>query len=237
MSLEDLFIECLSLSRKGREVESRVSDSSNEEQLQTVQSYHSEAGKGVGLLPVDQGLLSHITHTLSHISPLPTLTEQAQALARSASHLLHYCMHCVIYMCSQCVTRAHSYVCNSMGGPVANTGNMPYELPQSQAQKGAESNVVAIGDIAMGTYRHRALLYKVRLRLGVGSCDLAPPPPQVLADQLGLACSLVRGDYGRHWNEVTIATDHPCCHVVDLMTSGGQLLLAGSPQAELYLHL
>ena len=110
-SLEDLFIECLSLSRKGREVESRVSDSSNEEQLQTVQSYHSEAGKGVGLLPVDQGLLSHITHTLSHISPLPTLTEQAQALARSASHLLHYCMHCVIYTmcytCSQGVTRAH----------------------------------------------------------------------------------------------------------------------------------
>ena len=108
-SLEDLFIECLSLSRKGREVESRVSDSSNEEQLQTVQSYHSEAGKGVGLLPVDRCLLSHITHTLSHISPLPTLTEQAQALARSASHLLHYCMHCVIlYMYSQCVTRAHN---------------------------------------------------------------------------------------------------------------------------------
>lgn len=41
-------------------------------------------------------------------------------------------------------------------------GNMTYDLPQSQLQKDAGSNVVAIGDVTVGTYRHRALLYKVR---------------------------------------------------------------------------
>ena len=60
-----------------------MSDSSHEEQIQTVQSDHSEAGRVAGVLQADKGLMSHITHTLSHISPLPNLTEQAQALARS----------------------------------------------------------------------------------------------------------------------------------------------------------
>lgn len=60
---------------------------------------------------------------------------------------------------------------------------------------------------------------------------------QVLADQVGLPCTLTRGDYGRHWNEVTIATDHLHDYIVDLMTPGGQLLLAGSPQAEQYCKL
>ena len=59
-----------------------MSDSSHEEQMQTVQSDHSEAVRGAGMLQADKGLMSHITHTLSHISPLPSLTQQAQALAR-----------------------------------------------------------------------------------------------------------------------------------------------------------
>lgn len=41
------------------------------------------------------------------------------------------------------------------------TGNMTYDLPQSQLQKGVGSNVVALGDVTTGTYRHRSLLYKV----------------------------------------------------------------------------
>ena len=40
-------------------------------------------------------------------------------------------------------------------------GNLTFELPQSELQKGAESNIVAIGDITVGTYRHRSLLCKV----------------------------------------------------------------------------
>ena len=41
------------------------------------------------------------------------------------------------------------------------SGNLTFELPQSELQKGAGSNVIAIGNITTGTYRHRALLYKV----------------------------------------------------------------------------
>ena len=62
------------------------------------------------------------------------------------------------------VAPSHSYVCNSMGGPVTASGNMPFELPQSELQKEAGSNVIAIGNITAGTYRHRALLYKVELQ-------------------------------------------------------------------------
>ena len=63
---------------------------------------------------------------------------------------------------------------------------------------------------------------------------------QVLCDQLGLGCSLVRGSYGRHWNEVTLRRDgagSPKLYVVDLMFSPGKLLLAKSPEALAYQHL
>ena len=130
-----------------------------------------------------------------------------------------------------------SYVCNSMGGPVEPPpGNMAYDLPQSQIQKGAGSNVVALGDITMGTYRHRSLLYKVS-DMGIFNVTRCYRVSKVLADQIGLPCTLTRGDYGRHWNEVTIATKHPRCHIVDLMTSGSRLLEVGSPLAEQYCHL
>ena len=66
----------------------------------------------------------------------------------------------------------------------------------------------------------------------------------MIADQLGIPCSLVRGDYGRHWNEITVATDITAAtdgirgYVVDLVSSSKQrLLLSGSPQAHQYIHL
>lgn len=135
-----------------------MSDSSKEEQLQNVQSDHSEVGPGRGasLLPPDRGLLSHITHTLSNISPLPSLTEQAEALA----WYLYMCVQSSLMVTPPSLSLS-SYVCNSLGGPVRETGNMTYDLPQSQLQKGVESNVVPLGNVTMGTYRHRALLYKV----------------------------------------------------------------------------
>ena len=61
--------------------------------------------------------------------------------------------------------------------------------------------------------------------------------PQVLADQLGLSCSLVRGDYGRHWNEVTMGTEKPRSYVINLMAGSDHLLPVGSPQAHHYQHL
>ena len=73
-------------SRKGQEVDSRVSNSSREDppqQVQTNQSDCTEGGGGRGLLPADRGLQTHISHTLTNITSLPTLPEQALALARS----------------------------------------------------------------------------------------------------------------------------------------------------------
>lgn len=61
---------------------------------------------------------------------------------------------------------------------------------------------------------------------------------QVLCDQLGVGCSLVRGDYGRHWNEVSLVEGKSVrvC-VVDVMFSPGRLMPAHSPQAEQYQHI
>jgi hypothetical protein len=72
--------------RKGQEVESRVSNPSREDQpqVQTDQSGSSSEGSGRGHLPVDRGLQTHISHTLTSLSSLPTLADQALALARSA---------------------------------------------------------------------------------------------------------------------------------------------------------
>ena len=62
--------------------------------------------------------------------------------------------------------------------------------------------------------------------------------PQVLCDQLGVGCSLVRGEYGRHWNEVTLMEERrPKSFVVDLVYSPGQLLAAGSPEVMQYHHI
>ncbi len=66
------------------------------------------------------------------------------------------------------------------------------------------------------------------------------PSLQVLCDHVGVACSLVRGEYGRHWNEVTLM-DEPRgrvgVYIVDLMFSPGQLMPSTSPQALQYQHL
>lgn len=65
-------------------------------------------------------------------------------------------------------------------------------------------------------------------------------PIQVLCDQLGVGCSLVRGEYGRHWNEVTLVEGGraaPQLFIVDLMFQPGHLMPGGSPDAEQYQHI
>ena len=62
---------------------------------------------------------------------------------------------------------------------------------------------------------------------------------------MGVGCSLVRGDYGRHWNEVTLVKEQeggggsgsPSCFVVDLMFDVGRLLPVQTPEATAYQHL
>ena len=89
-------------------------------------------------------------------------------------------------------------------------------------------------------------------------------PLQVLCDQVGVACSLERGEYGRHWNKVWLAPPTPAEHtnedgdvissprenastsstpsttsvyVVDLMFEPGSLLPANAPSAHSYQYL
>ena len=66
------------------------------------------------------------------------------------------------------------------------------------------------------------------------------PSPKVLCDQLGVGCSLVRGEYGRHWNEVALVEGEgatPQTFTVDLMFQPGHLMPCGSPEAGQYKHI
>lgn len=63
---------------------------------------------------------------------------------------------------------------------------------------------------------------------------------QVLCDSLGVPCSLIRGEYGRHWNEVSVEDTDSLVHklyIVDLMFEPGQLLPSNTPQAVQYQHI
>ena len=132
-----------------------------------------------------------------------------------------------------------------MGGPVERSGPFCFELPTGHKQLEKKSNLVPLGQIRQGSFQHRALLFKV------------PPPHttccmyystiQILCDNLGLPCSLVRGEYSRHWNEVSLQAPSPSSpsesspahkkFVVDLMFSPGTLMPTTSSQAVQYQHI
>uniref|UniRef100_A0A2K6EP43 Armadillo repeat containing 3 n=1 Tax=Propithecus coquereli TaxID=379532 RepID=A0A2K6EP43_PROCO len=72
------------------------------------------------------------------------------------------------------------------------------------------------------------------------------PLPQALADRVGLGCSLVRGEYGRAWNEVTLLHERkgltgalapPDVYIVDLVFHPGALMKLRSRDADLYRFL
>lgn len=121
------------------------------------------------------------------------------------------------------------YVCDKMGGPVPKDeiATFSFELPISQLKYDLNSNVIPIGKINAGIYYHRALLFKA------------------LSDRVGISCSLVRGDYGRGWNEVRLRDSveanepkmHPKTYLVDLMHNPGDCLLAGMPEAVVYQRI
>jgi hypothetical protein len=75
-----------------------------------------------------------------------------------------------------------------MGGVVSRdeVNNLSYELLINETKYELRSNIIPIGKIRLGTYYHRALLYKV------------------LADKLLLRVTLERGDYNRAWNTIAL---------------------------------
>ena len=112
------------------------------------------------------------------------------------------------------------YVSNQMGGPVTSISALSYDLHIAQIKADLKTNVIPISFIKRGIFYHRALLFKV------------------LADRVGLPASLVRGEYNRAWNEVSLVEGGKSKHyLVDLMWEPGQLLEVGSHGAGVYKKL
>nr|XP_054771281.1 armadillo repeat-containing protein 3-like [Lytechinus pictus] len=119
------------------------------------------------------------------------------------------------------------YVSNKMGGPIekGEMANFSYELSLSQLKYELKSNIIPIGRIDRGIHCHRALLFKA------------------LADRIGVSCSLVRGNYNRAWNEVTLTDEEdlqenpkfpPKAYIVDLVHQPGRLMRSDSNDAVNY---
>ncbi|XP_044862162.1 armadillo repeat-containing protein 3 isoform X3 [Mauremys mutica] len=121
------------------------------------------------------------------------------------------------------------FVADKMGGPIERDKlhEFSWELHISEIEFELKCNVVPIGKIKKGTFYHRALLFKV------------------IADRIGIGCSLVRGEYGRAWNEVKLVDDSPQgitglllppqTYIVELMYQPGCLMKQGSAEADYYL--
>ncbi|XP_042658129.1 armadillo repeat-containing protein 3 isoform X1 [Tyto alba] len=123
------------------------------------------------------------------------------------------------------------FVAGKMGGPIERDKlhDFSWELHISEIEFELKCNVVPIGKVKKGTFYHRALLFKV------------------IADRIGIGCSLVRGEYNRAWNEVKVVEDSPQGiaglllppqeYIVDLMFEPGFLIKQGSTEADQYKHI
>ncbi|KAM6167119.1 LOW QUALITY PROTEIN: armadillo repeat-containing protein 3-like [Erethizon dorsatum] len=127
-------------------------------------------------------------------------------------------------------------VAEKMGGKILKDKipDFSWELHISELKFQLKSNVIPIRYIKKGIFYHRALLFKP------------------LADRIGIGCSVVRGKYGRAWNEVKVVDlsrkgvtgglpvpDH---YTIGLMFHpGGLMKLGGRGQSEewkvLHRHL
>ncbi|XP_035749152.1 armadillo repeat-containing protein 3 isoform X2 [Egretta garzetta] len=123
------------------------------------------------------------------------------------------------------------FVADKMGGPIERDKlhDFSWELHISEIEFELKCNVVPIGKVKKGTFYHRALLFKV------------------IADRIGVGCSLVRGEYNRAWNEVKLVDDSPQGiaglllppqeYIVDLMFQPGFLMKQGSAEADQYKRI
>ncbi|XP_056593979.1 armadillo repeat-containing protein 3 [Triplophysa dalaica] len=117
-------------------------------------------------------------------------------------------------------------VCDAMGGQVEpeKLHDFLWELHISKLKLEINSNIIPIGKIKKGIYFHRALLFKV------------------LADRIGLRCSLVRGQYNRAWNEILLINGpkkpygytRPENYIIDLIHQPGNLMKSNSAAALAY---
>merc|ERR1712071_14856 len=116
-----------------------------------------------------------------------------------------------------------SYVAKCMGGTLtpSTVDHLGWQVHLSEKKLKYKSNVIPIGDIQLGTFTHRALLFKV------------------LSDRIGLPVKLVRGNYNRAWNEIVLPTDDGVhkSFVIDLMFTPGALIESTQVCAQQYMQL
>lgn len=84
------------------------------------------------------------------------------------------------------------FVSDKLGGIMSrdDIANMGYELLINEIKYELKSNIIPIGKIRLGTFYHRALLFKV------------------LADRFFIRATLERGDYNRAWNTVALKEEN-----------------------------
>uniref|UniRef100_H3CRS9 Armadillo repeat containing 3 n=1 Tax=Tetraodon nigroviridis TaxID=99883 RepID=H3CRS9_TETNG len=121
-------------------------------------------------------------------------------------------------------------VSKAMGGEIEmeKLHEFPWMLHLSQLKFELQSNIIPIGLISSGHYRHRALLFKC------------------LVDSIGLGCTLTRGKSHCAWNEVllfpenssqNVDSSEPSRYIVDLMHHPGHLMALNTPAAVHYMRL
>ncbi|KAK4471698.1 hypothetical protein MN116_005102 [Schistosoma mekongi] len=99
------------------------------------------------------------------------------------------------------------------------------ELSIAQLRCQLNSNLIPIGLIKQGSFLHRALVFKL------------------FADRIGLPTNLIRGTYGRSFNEVMIKSEsartqsHSDLYIVDLMFEPGKLLKSSTSEALEYITI
>ncbi|XP_022254443.1 armadillo repeat-containing protein 3-like [Limulus polyphemus] len=122
------------------------------------------------------------------------------------------------------------FVSDKMGGAVQVGQDLALgvELHLNELKNNLQCNALPLGYLKKGSFSHRALLFKV------------------LADKVLLPCSLVRGTYGRAWNEILVLggflqDERPYTlserYIVDVMHIPGRLLHPDSTEAAEYMHI
>nr|CAH8849982.1 unnamed protein product [Trichobilharzia regenti] len=119
------------------------------------------------------------------------------------------------------------FIASCYGGAISKDEQITLrnELSIAQLRCQLNSNLIPVGLIKQGSFLHRALVFKF------------------FADRIGLPSNLVRGTYGRSYNEVLLKPEntnsklHKDLYIVDLMFEPGKLLKASTSEALEYISI
>ena len=70
----------------------------------------------------------------------------------------HHEQQCIVFVC---IFFHYRYVSDVLGGSVERSGPLGYELPAGYIQLDQNSNLVPVGQLKLGAFQQRTLLFKV----------------------------------------------------------------------------